>query len=118
MTKPQRIQLKRTRGWRMPPNTVKVDRSTKWGNPFIPGQAAKVFLPGLMVKDRRHAFVLFQSAAPLNEIECGCDLDDFQPCGEDFSQCIPAYRDPATSFLHASKEHFLPELNNENNKTV
>lgn len=51
-------------------------------------------------------------------IECGCDLDDFQPCGEDFSQCIPAYRDPATSFLHASKEHFLPELNNENNKTV
>ena len=67
MTKPQRIQLKRTRGWRMPPNTVKVDRSTKWGNPFIPGQAAKVFLPGLMVKDRRHAFVLFQSAAPLNE---------------------------------------------------
>lgn len=32
--KPQRIQLKRTKGWRMPPNTVKVDRSTKWGNPF------------------------------------------------------------------------------------
>ena len=33
---PQRIQLKRTKGWRMPPNTVKVDRSTKWGNPFKP----------------------------------------------------------------------------------
>jgi hypothetical protein len=32
--KPRRIQLKRTKGWRMPPNTVKVDRSTKWGNPF------------------------------------------------------------------------------------
>lgn len=32
--KPQRIQLKRTKGWRMPPNTVKVDRSTRWGNPF------------------------------------------------------------------------------------
>ena len=31
---PERIQLKRTKGWRMPPNTVKVDRSTKWGNPF------------------------------------------------------------------------------------
>lgn len=32
---PQRIQLKRTKGWRMPPNTVKVDRSTRWGNPFV-----------------------------------------------------------------------------------
>jgi hypothetical protein len=32
--KPHRIQLKRTKGWRMPPNSLKVDRSTKWGNPF------------------------------------------------------------------------------------
>jgi len=31
---PQRIQLRRTKGWRMPPNTVKVSRPTKWGNPF------------------------------------------------------------------------------------
>ena len=34
MNTPQRIQLSRKRGWRMPPNTVKVDRTTKWGNPF------------------------------------------------------------------------------------
>ncbi|ODT86694.1 DUF4326 domain-containing protein [Phenylobacterium sp. SCN 70-31] len=32
--KPQRIQLSRAKGWRMPPNTAKVDRSTRWGNPF------------------------------------------------------------------------------------
>jgi hypothetical protein len=32
----RRIQLKRSKGWRMPDNTVKVDRSTKWGNPFLP----------------------------------------------------------------------------------
>lgn len=31
---PVRVQLKRTRGWRMPPNTVKVDRTTPWGNPW------------------------------------------------------------------------------------
>jgi hypothetical protein len=31
---PKRIQLSRAKGWRMPPNTVKVDRSTRWGNPF------------------------------------------------------------------------------------
>ena len=35
---PERIQLKRAKGWRMPPNTVKVDRTTKWGNPFIVGK--------------------------------------------------------------------------------
>ena len=34
---PQRIQLRRAKGWRMPENTVKVDRSTKWGNPFVVG---------------------------------------------------------------------------------
>jgi hypothetical protein len=31
----ERVQLRRTKGWRMPENTVKVDRSTKWGNPFV-----------------------------------------------------------------------------------
>jgi|SRR5690348_10723501 len=30
---PQRIQLRRTKGWRMPPNTVKVARPTRYGNP-------------------------------------------------------------------------------------
>ncbi len=32
--KPERIQLSRKKGWRMPPNTVKVDRTTGYGNPF------------------------------------------------------------------------------------
>lgn len=31
---PFRLQLSRAKGWQMPPNTVKVDRSTMWGNPF------------------------------------------------------------------------------------
>ena len=31
---PQRVQLKRSAGWKMPANTVKVDRTTRWGNPF------------------------------------------------------------------------------------
>ncbi len=31
---PQRITLSRAKGWRLPENTIKVDRSTKWGNPF------------------------------------------------------------------------------------
>lgn len=31
---PHRIQLKRSKGWRMPENTVKVTRPGYWGNPF------------------------------------------------------------------------------------
>ena len=34
MTRPRRIQLSRAAGWRMPPNAVKVDRTTVLGNPF------------------------------------------------------------------------------------
>jgi len=34
---PIRVQLSRRKGWRMPPNTVKVDRTTMWGNPFVIG---------------------------------------------------------------------------------
>lgn len=44
---PQRIQLSRAKGWRMPPDTVKVDRSTRWGNPFTP---AMLYIAGPMNK--------------------------------------------------------------------
>lgn len=32
---PKRIQRKRTKGWRLPENTVCVTRPGKWGNPFV-----------------------------------------------------------------------------------
>ena len=35
---PRRVQLRRSKGWRMPANTVKIDRTTHWGNPFVIGQ--------------------------------------------------------------------------------
>ena len=31
---PKRIQLSRKRDWRLPPRTVKVDRTTRFGNPY------------------------------------------------------------------------------------
>jgi len=31
---PQGIQLRRTKGWRLPANTVVVSRPGRWGNPF------------------------------------------------------------------------------------
>ncbi|HET9484830.1 MAG TPA: DUF4326 domain-containing protein [Xanthomonadales bacterium] len=34
---PRRVRLQRTRGWRLPPDTVVVARPTRWGNPFVVG---------------------------------------------------------------------------------
>jgi|SRR5262245_19517471 len=32
---PRRLQIRRSKGWRLPANTLKVDRSTLFGNPFL-----------------------------------------------------------------------------------
>lgn len=64
--RPIRVQLSRRKGWRMPPNTVRVARPSKWGNPFVPGKPIPFGpLKGRVVKDKRHAFVLYRSFAPI-----------------------------------------------------
>lgn len=66
MTGPQRIQLSRRKGWRMPQNTVKVDRTTGYGNPFkigeIPAPAfyAYVDQPGRPIANAAEAVRFFQ----------------------------------------------------------
>lgn len=51
---PIRVQLRRTKGWKMPPNTVKVDRSTRWGNPWSVGDYG--------IRDADEAVRMFRSA--------------------------------------------------------
>ncbi|MDO8277259.1 MAG: DUF4326 domain-containing protein [Burkholderiaceae bacterium] len=64
MTKPVRITLSRAKGWRMPPNTVKVDRSTRWGNPVVVGKPWE----GEVVEDITHAVTIFRDG-----VNCGCE---------------------------------------------
>jgi len=45
-TQPQRIQRKRTAGWRKPDGAVYVGRGSKWGNRFAVGKA-QVRAPGI-----------------------------------------------------------------------
>jgi len=61
MTQPVRIQRRRSKGWKMPENTVYVGRPTKWGNPFIVGKPGGAF--SALVKNQRHAWLLFRSIA-------------------------------------------------------
>lgn len=44
---PVRVQRKRTKGWRMPENTVYVGRGSKWGNPYKVG-VTKTRSPGAL----------------------------------------------------------------------
>lgn len=49
---PKRIQRKRSRGWKMPENTVYVGRPSKWGNPYRIGgnYADEAFEDGKLVE--------------------------------------------------------------------
>lgn len=40
----ERVQLRRVKGWRMPPNTIGVARPSALGNPYVVGTEAEVHL--------------------------------------------------------------------------
>lgn len=100
---PVRVQRKRTKDWKMPPNTVSVCRPGKWGNPFVVGsdgafgpRSAEVTV-SLFERELRYAMTYIphhrntrtkfqQMAADLHELRgknlaCFCPLD--QPCHAD-----------------------------------
>lgn len=93
---PRRIRLSRAKGWRMPENTVKVDRSTRWGNPFKighhrcsghghsyhdepvgdAGRAVRFFREMLHMRDRNYpsnAEIVTELGG--KNLACWCELD-------------------------------------------
>jgi hypothetical protein len=42
---PERIQRRRTKGWRMPTDAVYVGRGSEWGNPYRVGDHAMIYTP-------------------------------------------------------------------------
>lgn len=43
VTTPQRIQMRRDRPWKHEhPDSIRVDRATRWGNPFRAGEAVEI----------------------------------------------------------------------------
>lgn len=94
----QRVQRKRAKGWKAPPNTVSVTRPGKWGNPFTVRCEAWRFSTGVpfpipetaeeVLADYRYYLDAWLMIAP-NKLEplrgknlmCFCPLD--QPCHAD-----------------------------------
>lgn len=94
---PERIQLRRVKGWRLPERARSVARPTKWGNDFPVGFVCDLNIGGIhsfvVVRDRGHAVDLFISwqARSLEraartelaglDLACWCPLDE--PCHAD-----------------------------------
>jgi len=79
-----RVQLRRAKGWRMPENTVKVSRPSKWGNPFVVGKNGVV--DGADAVRRYRAIAVQFPVSGLAELRgsnlaCWCRPD--QPCHAD-----------------------------------
>lgn len=71
MTSPRRIQLRRTKGWRKPPNTVVVARPSKWGNPFtVEGAREAGFL-----NPQKATVEAFRDWLNGDPWACGCEED-------------------------------------------
>lgn len=65
----ERIQLRRTKGWRMPENTVRVARPSRWGNPFpvdVYGRATAVDLHRRWLTGNMSMAELSRSSTHLN----------------------------------------------------
>jgi len=85
--KPIRIQRKRTKGWRMPPDTVYVGRPSVFGNPFVgDGPIHHEKMTGLFRDhiNRPENFALkmnFRAELKGKNLACWCPLD--KPCHAD-----------------------------------
>lgn len=85
---PKRIQRKRTKGWRMPPNSVYVGRPTKWGNSAMVGRDGSA-AQCVEAYRRRVTTNLWTEPTTMSvkdelrgkNLVCWCSLD--QPCHAD-----------------------------------
>lgn len=81
---PIRIQQRRTKGWRLPPNAVAVSRPSKWGNPFKVGAYAvpitydekdrPIAGEQVRVRNAAHAVELYRANIKGREAEIRADL--------------------------------------------
>jgi hypothetical protein len=101
----QRVQLKRSKGWRMPANTVKVDRTTRWGNyPAARAGATGVDAVDLFARWlQNEAPEEWKCAAVMalkhKNLACWCKQD--APCHADY---LLAWIEGATIFMSSDGE--------------
>lgn len=106
---PRRIQLRRTKGWRLPPNTVRVARPSRWGNRFHVGLPAN---PTALDCVRRHREEQVPEYTEYNlrelrgkNLGCWCRLcpqhADGKPLGIVCDDCAPCHADTLLELANA-----------------
>ncbi len=111
---PKRIQRQRTKGWRLPPNTVVVSRPTKWGNPFRVGDVMReIFDPSRTIRMTRSEAVFFfrghverrLAADPtwLDKVR-GRDLACWCPLVDKDGNKVPCHADVLLELANAGEE--------------
>lgn len=93
METPIRVQRKRTKGFKLPENTVCVTRGTKWGNPYKIGETIHFEGMDMLISDNEWSVTFFQWHLTQNlktqikaelkgkNLACFCPLD--KPCHAD-----------------------------------
>ncbi len=94
--KPIRIQRKRTKGWKMPKNTIYVGRPGKWGNPIsvadysnpcslskeiLQSYARDDFMAMLLTGELDYGVTEIRKELRGKNLACWCRLDE--PCHAD-----------------------------------
>lgn len=91
---PTRVRLRRTAGWRIPADTVKIDRSTKWGNPYLASELGNAEAVRRLQQDLERTGVFMSPklgrAVTVDEIRQGlrgknlaCWCKEDEPCHAD-----------------------------------
>ena len=78
---PERIQRKRTKGWKMPANAIYVGRPTSWGNPYADqdnAELVRLFSQNCLTPEFMRSV---RSEIKGKDLACWCPLD--QPCHAD-----------------------------------
>lgn len=126
----KRIQRKRTKGWRLPSNTVYVGRPTKWGNPYKLHNPPYLETVSEVLEAYKHdllgVLVLhpnFLDPLKGKDLACWCPLDkpchadvilatmrerrerELQELAKSFSKLNPRYMDYGIKFLHTAIKH-------------
>ncbi len=84
--RPKRIQLRRVKGWRLPPGTVHIGRPSRWGNPFRFGPGERYETRAAAVAAFRAHLAEWPMTSRIEELRgkdlaCWCPLDE--PCHGD-----------------------------------
>jgi hypothetical protein len=78
---PERVQLRRSKGWRKPPGVVVVSRPSRWGNPYAlgaphPTTGAPITRDDAVALYRQHIAGVDLSALRGRDLGCWCPCDE------------------------------------------